>query len=951
MTSTPLEYALAEKARGRFRAARLGLEPIATRIGSRDRARYLAAYAELLQLTGDGTAAIAAARRVRRASNAAPDCRARSLAVLATAAAEAGEVTHSLNRFQGALKAAREAADPALLGWIRLEIVGNLADSLGPDATGRLIEECTGSAAPAGHPQLQVRLHLALAAVDTRRARPAGAAMHLRAAEELLATNGNHWLEGLLALGRAGACVLEAAYGEAARHSRSALGHAEQSGHLQTHLAALASLARTELDLGNVAESEVLCQEALALAGGAVRIRVGVLDTLARVSLHRGRPRECRQRLAELDRAARRQANFPPASEVLASTLTRARLALTDSAWQEALEICENDIARADEADDLRCRLSLRCLKADACRELGNVDEAARALAEARGLADDAPLPLAAEVRRAEAALLGTTTSWRRARAAFESSLRILSTTGGADARRDGGLGYLRAAGSVDARVRQRLAVRPWDLAPVVGRTLPRRSSRSIPTRGSALPPSLHDLAPLARLASHPALLAEEMFVLLRDSGCVRKLAIVSTRGGSAFEVHAREGWPADAVATAARRPGRATTIPCGEDAAGELRILLVPADGPHAPALVDALKAHAGRLVAPPDSPGPAKGGPPSDGPPGWPGSPESGIFASPAMRRLVETARKAAPSRVPILIVGESGTGKEVLARLIHRYSGRAARDFVPYNCTGAPRDVVDSQLFGHRRGAFTGAYENAPGLVRAAGGGTLLLDEVGELDLQIQPKLLRLLENNEVQPLGETRPVTVDVRVIAATNADPEALVRAGGFRKDLLFRLNAVRLDVPPLRERRDDIPPLAQHFLRRYGVEHGRPRLRLAERTLECLLRYEWPGNVRQLSNEMRRAAALADDRTTIAPEHLSPELHPKAADAAGAPASDRPEMRVAVAANGTLAAAVGTVERAMIERALRATDGRVEDAARLLGLSRKGLFLKRRRLGIHLPVA
>ena len=951
MTSTPLEYALAEKARGRFRAARLGLEPIAARIGSRDRARYLATYSELLQLTGEGDAATAAARRVLRASNAAPDCRARSLAVLATAAAEAGEVARSLSRFRAALEAAREAADPALRGWIRLEIVANLAYSLGPDATGRLIGECTASGATAGQSHLHARLHLALAAIDTRRAHAAGAASHLRAAKELLAANENHWLEGLLALERAGACVLEAAYAEAARHCRAALDHAEQSGHLQTRLAAFASLARAELDLGNVAESEVLCQEALALPGGAVRIRVGVLDTLARVSLHRGRPRECRQRLAELDEASGRRKSFLPASEVLASSLTRARLALTDSAWQEAFEICENGIARAEDADALACRLSLRCLKADACRELGRVDAAARALAEARGLADDAPLPLAAELRRAEAALLRTTTSWRRARPAFESSLRMLSTAGGADARRDGGLSYLQAADAVDPRVRQQLAAKPWDLAPVVRRTLPGRTSRPIPTRDSTLPPSLLDLVPLGRLASHPALLAQELFVLLRDSGCVRRLAIVSTRGGSAFEVHAREGWPADAAATAARRPGRATTIPCGEGAAGEFRILLVPADGPRARALVDALKAHAGRLVAPPDGPGRSTGGLPSDGPQAWPGSPESGIFASPAMRRLVETARKAAPSRVPILIVGESGTGKEVLARLIHQYSGRAARNFVPYNCTGAPRDVVDSQLFGHRRGAFTGAYENAPGLVRAAGGGTLLLDEVGELDLQIQPKLLRLLENNEVQPLGETRPVTVDVRVIAATNADIEALVRAGRFRKDLLFRLNAVRLDVPPLRERRDDIPPLAHHFLRRYGTEHGRPRLQLAERTLQCLLRYGWPGNVRQLSNEMRRAAALADDRTTIAPEHLSPELHRAAADAAGAPASDLPEMQVAVAANDTLAAAVERVERAVIQRALKATGGRVEAAARLLGLSRKGLFLKRRRLGIHLPVA
>ena len=322
--------------------------------------------------------------------------------------------------------------------------------------------------------------------------------------------------------------------------------------------------------------------------------------------------------------------------------------------------------------------------------------------------------------------------------------------------------------------------------------------------------------------------------------------------------------------------------------------------------------------------------------------------------MRRLVETARKIAASTLPVLISGESGTGKEVLARLIHRHSERSRRDFVPYNCTAAPRDMIDSQLFGHRRGSFTGAYENVPGLVRAADGGTLLLDEVSELDLQTQPKLLRLLENYEVQPLGAARPVTVDVRVIAATNADLAERVQEGRFRKDLFFRLNAVRLIVPPLRERRDDIPPLVHYFLRRHGADHGRPHLKLAERTLQCLLRYEWPGNVRQLSNEIRRVAALADDRTTIAPEHLSAEVRQAAAEASASPSpspAPAPALQVTLDPDQTLAAATATVERTLIRRALAATGGRIDDAARLLGLSRKGFFLKRRRLGIDFPAA
>ena len=458
------------------------------------------------------------------------------------------------------------------------------------------------------------------------------------------------------------------------------------------------------------------------------------------------------------------------------------------------------------------------------------------------------------------------------------------------------------------------------------------------------------DLAPLAHLASHPALLAQELFILLRRSGCARALAIVATRDGRSLELRAHEGWSAAAAVAAARRPGP-VTIPCGQGADGQVNVLVAPPDDVRAQAGLHALRSHTDRLVAL-EAIRRAEAGRPSPWPPGVPAPGEAGIFASSAMRQLVETARKVATSTLPVLISGESGTGKEVLARLIHRHSKRSRRDFVPFNCTGAPRDMIDSQLFGHRRGSFTGAYESVPGLVRAADGGTLLLDEVSELDLQTQPKLLRLLENYEVQPLGAARPVTVDVRVIAATNADLSERVRDGRFREDLFFRLNAVPLVVPPLRERRDDIPPLVHYFLRRHGADHGRPHLKLADRTLQCLLRCEWPGNVRQLSNEIRRAAALADDGTTITPEHLSAEVHRPATEPAASPLpTAAPAVQVTLDPDQTLAAATATVERALIRRALGITGGRIDDAARLLGLSRKGFFLKRRRLGIDFPVA
>jgi hydrogenase-4 transcriptional activator len=261
-----------------------------------------------------------------------------------------------------------------------------------------------------------------------------------------------------------------------------------------------------------------------------------------------------------------------------------------------------------------------------------------------------------------------------------------------------------------------------------------------------------------------------------------------------------------------------------------------------------------------------------------------------------------------------------------------------------------MIDAQLFGHRRGAFTGATEHAPGVIRAAAGGTLFLDEIGEAPLDIQPKLLRFLESGEIHPVGEPQPARVDVRVVAATNVDLDAAVSSGRFREDLFYRLNIVRLHLPALRERRAEIPVFAQHFLRKQARELGKGNLRLAEETMEYLLLYRWPGNVRQLANEMRRMAALAETDAVLMPEHLSSDI---VASRRTVPASERTldSNEVVVRLDQPLAAAAEHLERAMIPYALKLSGGRVEDAAQMLGLSRKGLYLKRMRLGLEVPEA
>jgi DNA-binding NtrC family response regulator len=322
--------------------------------------------------------------------------------------------------------------------------------------------------------------------------------------------------------------------------------------------------------------------------------------------------------------------------------------------------------------------------------------------------------------------------------------------------------------------------------------------------------------------------------------------------------------------------------------------------------------------------------------------------LFLAEEMQSLLATARRVATTNVPVLITGETGTGKEVLARAIHAHSNRAKAAFVPFNCTSTPRDMLDSQLFGHRRGSFTGAIDNFQGIIRGTGNGTLFLDEIGDMGLDVQPKLLRFLESGEVHPVGETQPVRADVRVIAATNANLDTLVSEGRFREDLFYRLNIVHLPIPPLRERRIEIPALANHYLAKYAQENTKGNLRLAEETMEYLVLYRWPGNVRQLANEMRRIAALCEVDAVIMPEHLSPAI---AASRRTIPASERTiePNEVVVRLDQPMPAATEHLERALLQYALKQCGGRMEETAARLGLSRKGLYLKRQRLGIEPP--
>jgi DNA-binding NtrC family response regulator len=313
--------------------------------------------------------------------------------------------------------------------------------------------------------------------------------------------------------------------------------------------------------------------------------------------------------------------------------------------------------------------------------------------------------------------------------------------------------------------------------------------------------------------------------------------------------------------------------------------------------------------------------------------------------MRDVIALADRIAQSDASVLITGESGVGKEVMARRVHTHSKRAAAPFIAVNCAAIPDNLLESELFGHERGAFTGAVARRIGKFEEASGGTLLLDEISEMDLRLQAKLLRALQERVIDRVGGSKPVPVDIRVLATANRDLGACVREGSFREDLFYRLNVVNLRIPPLRERKNDLSALCAHFLEKYAALNGRPVRALAGAALERVRRYPWPGNVRELENAMHRAVLLSHGPTIEADAIMTPDGSPfgQAAEVA---------QRAADTARGLVGRTVAQVEQDLILETLTHCGGNRTHAATILGISIRTLRNKLKQYadeGLHVP--
>lgn len=297
--------------------------------------------------------------------------------------------------------------------------------------------------------------------------------------------------------------------------------------------------------------------------------------------------------------------------------------------------------------------------------------------------------------------------------------------------------------------------------------------------------------------------------------------------------------------------------------------------------------------------------------------------VGQSSQMLCLLDTARRAAGSSATVLLLGETGTGKEVVARALHRWSPRASKPFVVVNCAALPESLLENELFGHEKGAYTGALKREPGKIEAAEGGTVFLDEIGDMPLELQTRLLRLLQDQEFYRVGGTQPIRTEVRFVAATNKDLTEAIREGTFRQDLFYRLNVISIMLPPLRKRLDDLPALVDHLLHRHGVAIGRRHFAVSQDALDLICEYHWPGNVRELENVLIRALALCES-DCIEPEHLGITIR-----------RNLPvETHLTEEDSLNYHAVMELYSRKVIEEALRRTGGNQTKAAELLGLQR-----------------
>ncbi len=817
----------------------------------------------------------------------------------------------------------------------------------------------------------------AVAMADFYEGRWEAALENFEQARTLIGDHPASYLLGKIYINMAGSCWFLKRPHDGIRHLEKAISYFETTEHKSNAIDGWNNLGINLTLVGEWPRAQEALERALAIADEADERQARVpmiLDSLGELRLLQGRLDEAQQLLDRAVNIARENGNKWYEGQAL-RTLSQCHLTMNDPA--RALTEAQQALALGERISDRQAICESRLLLAEAMLEAGRTDDCAAALQTLAEETQDSPedLAISGEAQRLHGLMAFRQHDTARAAHHFGRCVSIFEMLG--DVYRSSLAHYLLGetyAASQPERAAEHLtqAVESFQqlgAAQALARAEAAlsRLDRSVPARQDEVAALIQMLTlRLSEAVASRELLLRELASAIREETPARRVLIaephrreagpqrlVTVHGWSEadglelVELLRRAGSSAEREDLAAQHnlsilslkptralpatilvaPRHSATLPCGLSIEPLLRVVelglntcaLQDKEGSGQDSFEAAAAAAQGLM---------------------------SGfIHSSPAMSRLVEELYKIRSSDVTVLVTGESGTGKELVARAVHAVSSRRSKVFVPFNCTAVPKELSDAFLFGYKRGAFTGAVADSAGVIRAAEGGTLFLDEVGDLPLEIQPKLLRFLQEGEIQPLGEHRPTRVDVRVIAATNTDLEEMVAAGRFREDLYYRLNVIRLPVPPLRERRSEIPAIVNHYIRHYSEKFGRREIQISPQALDLLMVCDWPGNVRQLTNEIQRVVARAEDNTFITPNHLSPELR-RTAPAVSYSAAGSAAAGDFFWQNMTLNEAMEHLERVFITEVLRKHNGNITRAARELEMTRRGLQLKLARLNL-----
>ena len=899
---------------GHFRSALEQLHKVYDDSGQMDRLLM----AELLLFTGARDGAHAILKALLNTPRLSSAMQAKCYGHLAYITKQREGVSKALALYEKSLHLAEKANDLDQACRTKLWMLAAKADADGPDSVAQVANEVAWSIARLGDPNLLLFLHTTIAEIEARRSAFDLANRHIELANSLLQQHNNLWIEARLNLLRGAIAEPTLGLEQAIAFTSRALDLARQSGCALIESAATGNLAQLCVSAGKFELATQYLEQAGHLTKNVRNQRVAVLDARAQLDLFRGRLDACEAWVAQIDvpDGDRRYVD-------LDNQATRVRLYQHRGDFVRALEVAEFAIVASRERSARSLYTKYRVLRADVLVDLNRIDDAQVAMREIATERYVGSLRNLAEVERVRgriAVRLGQKVS---ARSHFDRADRILVS-----------LGYIPSHEELTRQANLELGDIHIDGDTCTGSASDRPSVRELH------PGPLETAARLVEFSANLTLLGCEAVNCIKQSGASARLALTNVTDKNRRLLHSF-GWSAEPECAETQAAMR---LEFGTAAQGRYELLVEPLSATGAAECISSIFSlisaatelhEAQREQRERASIWPTEGVLPEGGP----------VFYGEKMRELRKQALRLAPTDLKVLVTGETGVGKEVVARLIHDASKRASKSFEAVNCASVPKELFEAHLFGYRKGAFTGAFAEQPGVIRGNDGGTIFFDEIGELSLDMQVKLLRVLDTSYVHPIGSPKAIPVDFRVIAATNANLHEMIEQKRFREDLYYRLNVATLRVPPLRERREEIMPFVDHFLGLFCAKHERPLLRVSDEAKEYLLLYNWPGNIRELRNEMERLAGMVEVNDVVRPKHLSMPIFRARKERMAAALEAGPD-EVLININQPLSSAYDEIARHAIVAALKKEPGNLELVSQRLGLTRKGLYNKRVRFGM-----